>query len=153
MEVRRFAVDRMLGRLATWLRLLGQDAVFGSHLSGRALLRLARAGDRVVLTRDTRLVKEPDVQVVFIESDRFREQLQQVVRDCPLEPALFSRCARCNEPLVPLSPEAAAPLVPPYVARTAGRFVRCPRCRRVYWPGTHEERIRGELRALGIIGA
>ena len=39
--------------------------------------------------------------------------------------------------LEPLSPEQAAPLVPPYVARTQTDFRRCTRCRRVYWPGTH----------------
>jgi hypothetical protein len=53
--VHRFAVDKMLGRLATWLRIVGQDATYGAHLSGQTLVRHARAEGRTILTRNLRL--------------------------------------------------------------------------------------------------
>src|SRR5689334_24447053 len=56
----RFAVDRMLGRLARWLRVLGHDVAYGSHLGGRTLLDCARREGRLLLTRDTRLVRGHD---------------------------------------------------------------------------------------------
>ena len=55
MDAPRFAVDRMLGRLARWLRLLGFDASYRADLPGNRLLTLAAREDRIVLTRDTRL--------------------------------------------------------------------------------------------------
>ena len=47
-----FAADRMLGRLAKWLRILGYDVIYGQHLSGHGLIRAARADGRLILTRD-----------------------------------------------------------------------------------------------------
>lgn len=148
----RFAVDRMLGRLATWLRLLGYDATYGPHLTGAALLRHARTEARVVLTRNTRLTNRRAAQPLhLVSADRFREQLRDIVTTFGLDPRTrtLTRCCRCNLLLEAVAPAAVADRIPPYVLQTQSRFVRCPGCRRVYWPATHEQRIRAELRALG----
>jgi uncharacterized protein with PIN domain len=149
--VHRFAVDKMLGRLATWLRIIGQDATYGAHLSGRTLLRHARTEGRVILTRDRRLSRQrTDVPLLLIASDHFRQQVQQVITAFAIDPLehLFTRCARCNAPIVPVAKEDVASRVPPYVYATQTRFVRCPRCQRIYWPATHAERVRAEIDAL-----
>ena len=148
----RFAVDRMLGRLATWLRLLGYDATYGPHLTGPTLLRHARAEQRIVLTRNTRLAQQRATPPLhFVKADTFREQLRDIVTTFGLDPRarLLTRCCRCNHVLEPVLPAAVADRVPPYVRDTQDRFVRCSACRRVYWPATHDQRIRAELRALG----
>lgn len=153
MAAPRFAVDRMLGRLATWLRLLGYDAVFDSHLSGNALARVARAESRTILTRDRRLARRAEGALTFfIESDHFRAQLLQVIHAFGLDPysSLFTRCARCNIPVIPIERAELANRVPPYVLTTQKRFVTCPRCRRVYWPATHYEHVRQELKSMGF---
>ncbi len=149
----RFAVDKMLGRLARWLRVIGQDATYGPHLSGRTLTRHARTEGRTVLTRDHRLLREPQPPpLLFIESDHFRDQLRQVIEACGLDPfaGLFTRCVRCNEPVVAVHKGEVERHVPPYVFASQERFVRCPRCRRIYWPATHDVRVRAELRAMGF---
>lgn len=150
MAVRRFAVDVMLGRLAKWLRLLGQDVAYGSQVRGKSLVRVARLEQRAILTRERRLRADPKLPLLVIDSDRFREQLQQVVLAYGIDPFadLFTRCSRCNATLEPVSPREVQARVPLYVAETAIRFVRCPRCRHLYWPGTHHERMVGELRKL-----
>ena len=148
----RFAVDKMLGRLASWLRIIGQDATYGPHLSGRTLTRHARSEGRTVLTRDHRLLREAaPPPVMLIESDHFREQLRQVVESFGLDPfaRLFTRCIRCNEPVAPVHKADVEHRVPPYVFASQERFVCCPRCRRIYWPATHDARVRAELRAMG----
>jgi uncharacterized protein with PIN domain len=148
----RFAVDRMLGHLAKWLRLIGQDATYGPPLSGRALLRHARSERRTVLTRDRHAAQGPSgPPVVLIESDHFREQLRQVIHTFRIDPfaQIFTLCVRCNDPVVPTPRAEIEHLVPPYVFSTQERFVRCPRCQRVYWPATHAVRVRAELLALG----
>lgn len=153
MTTPRFAVDKMLGRLATWLRLIGCDATYGSHLSGQALVRHARAEGRIILTRDRRLLRVRQCPpLLYVESDHFREQLRQVVAAYQLTPAtgLFTRCIRCNVPLIAVAKEQVAAIVPPYVLATQTRFVHCPRCARIYWPATHLDHVRDELHALGF---
>lgn len=63
---------------------------------------------------------------------------------------LFARCLECNTPLVEAGPEAVARRAPPHVRRTRQRFRACPDCGRVYWEGSHTERMRRRVRrALG----
>ena len=147
----RFAVDKMLGRLATWLRLLGYDATYGSHLGGRSLVRHARAEGRTILTRDRRLLRDPQVPpALFVNSTHFREQLRQVIAAFKLDAAhkMFSRCALCNVPVAPVAKEQVASRVPPYVLETQAEFLRCPKCHRIYWSATHVDHMRAELQGL-----
>ena len=149
----KFAADRMLGRLATWLRLIGIDTAYGPQWTGPALARVARAEQRTILTRDRRLQRVTDPPaMLFIASDDFREQLRQVLSAYGIEPLarVLSRCARCNVEVRPVPKTAAlASRVPEYVFATQDRFVACPRCRRIYWPATHAARVRAELEQIG----
>lgn len=148
-----FLADAALGRLATWLRLLGYDTVYARGADERELLRRARLERRVLLTRNTRLLRRRALPAyVFITSDDFRAQLRQVIDACGLSTtgAFLARCSRCNEPLATVDRAEACASVPAYVCTTQHRFARCPRCRRVYWGATHVERMRAELRRLGL---
>lgn len=149
----KFAADRMLGRLAKWLRIIGQDVIYGRHLSGYGLIRAARAENRLILTRDRGLKKKQPPRFIFIESDRFPEQLRQVVRECGLAvgAALFTRCLNCNALLQARPKESVEALVPPYVYSTQGKFFSCPDCRRVYWPATHHQKMLDELKNIGVL--
>lgn len=151
--VGRFAVDRMLGRLARWLRVLGHDVAYGSHLGGRTLVACARREGRLLLTRDTRLLRDPQLPPhLFVESDDFREQLRQVAAAVALaEPAPFARCLDCNALLSDVPRDEARDRVPPYVFATTAQFLACPRCHRLYWPATHRDHMRRELAGLGLL--
>jgi uncharacterized protein with PIN domain len=148
----KFAADRMLGKLARWLRLMGQDVIYGPHLCGYGLIRAARREGRLILTRDSRLKQKQPPDFLFIESDHYREQLRQVVRACNLDPLAraFTRCAECNTMLEPRAKQSVEALVPPYVFSTQERFFACAQCHRFYWPGTHHDRMLEELRSLGL---
>ena len=101
------------------------------------------AEGRLILTRDAGLASRKGVDALMIDSQQVEEQLAQV-RDMVGPPGedAFSRCSVCNVPLDRLSAEAARGRVPPYVWRTQRRFMTCPSCHRVYWPGTHWQAIR-----------
>lgn len=149
----RFAVDKMLGRLARWLRIIGQDVVYGPEFYGLALVQVARRDGRVILTRDTRLVRRRDLPpYLFITSDHHREQFRMVVAACGLDPtpAFLTRCLDCNDVLCEVDPTSVRPSVPPYVWATQERFYRCPRCQRIFWPATHFARMRAEVAAMGL---
>ncbi len=149
-KVGRFAADRMLMRLARWLRLLGADVLTRPELSGAELLKLARCDGRILLTRDKRLRTAADV--IYVESDRFREQLREVLARAPFDARgkAFTRCSYCNLPLVEVSRDAVARRVPPFVYASQPRFAECEGCGRIYWAATHPERIFREIRALGL---
>ena len=147
----RFAVDAMLGRLAKWLRILGLDAVYDSALRGPRLLHCAAREGRILLTRDTSLIRRRDVPPhVFIEADDFRSQLRQVLTAFAIDPhaALFQRCARCNAVLQAIARATVRERVPPYVLATQTNFLHCPVCDHVYWAATHVDRIRKEIERL-----
>ena len=148
----KFAADRMLGRLVKWLRVIGQDVIYGQHLTGYGLIRAARAETRLILTRDRRLKQKQPPPFIFIESDHYREQLRQVIRDCGLKTgqSMFARCVVCNAVLQTRPKETVEKLVPPYVFSTQEKFSWCPKCQRVYWPATHHEKMLEELRTMGI---
>jgi uncharacterized protein with PIN domain len=146
----KFAVDRMLQRLARWLRLTGADVLCDPALSGAELLSRARAEGRVILTRDKRLRTAPDV--LYVEAQLFRDQLREVLQHYPFDPRrfAFTRCSRCNELLHAISAEAVARRVPPFVYAQQRQFSICGRCNRIYWDATHPERALRELEALGL---
>jgi uncharacterized protein with PIN domain len=148
----KFAADRMLGRLAKWLRIIGQDVIYGRHLTGYGLIRAARAENRLILTRDRRLKQKQPPPLLFIDSNHHREQLRQVIRDCGLEPGknLFARCSECNTLLQPRAKETVDRLVPPFVFATQEKFSWCPSCRRVYWAATHLQKMLEELKNIGV---
>ncbi len=151
-QVRRFAVDRMLGRLARWLRVLGHDVAYGPHLRGRTLATCARREHRLLLTRDTRLLRDPQLPPhLFVTSNDFRAQLRQVAGVLPIVSGVpFGRCLECNRVLEDVPRETVRERVPSYVWETTERFLSCGRCHRLYWPATHHDHMRRELAALGL---
>lgn len=148
----RFAADRMLGRLVKWLRIIGQDVIYGPHLTGYGLIRAARAENRLILTRDRGLKQKQPPPFLFIESNHYRDQLRQVVGQCALKLAddLFTRCIECNAVLQSRPKETLEKVVPPYVFSSQQKFFSCPTCRRIYWPATHHQKMLEELRDLGL---
>jgi len=150
----RLIADSMLGKLAKTLRMLGFDAAYDPFIEDRELVRRARAENRVVLTRDTQLLRRRDLpRFVFVESDHLREQLAQVARELELKlegGAAFTRCLVCNGELMPVAKESVRREVPPYVYQTQDAFVRCAECGRIYWRGTHVEGMERRLVELEI---
>ncbi len=152
----RFAVDVMLGRLARWLRIVGWDTLYDNHFEDEELVRVAVEEDRLLLTRDRKLIlrKPARDRSLLIESDTPWEQLLQVIGDLQLEvrgSRILSRCLVCNETLQNTRPADLLERVPPYVLSTRRTFRCCPSCKRVYWRGTHRQRVVAILQRLRIL--
>lgn len=146
----------MLGRLARWLRLLGYDTLYYPRIEDSLLLRIAREEDRILLTRDTRLVKVRGLNnyLLLSENDPF-EQLKKVISTFGISPFSkcdeasatlpVNRCSLCNSILEDVPKEEAKDRVPEYVYLTMESFKKCLKCDKYYWEGTHRERLRKKL--------
>jgi uncharacterized protein with PIN domain len=144
----------MLGKLARWLRILGYDTAYLPQLSPEGVMREGRRQRRLILTRDTRLLRRKDAPpFIFVQSDHFREQLHQVVDTLHLDPlpALFTRCVECNWMLEEVAKDEIRTRVPEYVWQTQNEFRRCPECHRLYWGATHRDHVLQELQRLGMV--
>jgi uncharacterized protein with PIN domain len=150
----RFLADANVGRVARWLRAYGYDAEYEPALEDRTVVARALAESRVLLTRDAdlmrrRVVASGELRAVLLESDRVADQLRQVVRELGLEgDRALSRCLECNVELEPRLKADVLRRLPPHVQATQTTFSECPRCGRVYWPGSHWQRMRERLAAL-----
>jgi len=148
----RFLADRMLGKLAMYLRMLGYDTAYQSGISSEEMSESVGLEGRIILTRDTRLARKiAGRELLFIEDDIPLNQLRQVAEHFQLKldrEQWFSLCLRCNERLVIVQAEDVAHLVPSYILAAQKEFSRCPRCERVYWKGTHRERMEERIRKM-----
>jgi len=147
-EVPKFAADRMLVRLARWLRLMGADVLCDQTLSGAEVLRLAREQGRPLLTRDKRLRTASDV--LYVESQLFRDQIREVMARYPFDPRrfAFTRCSSCNQLLKQVSRDTVGRRVPPFIYAAHEHFAICEHCNRVHWDASHVERATCEIEAL-----
>jgi len=141
----RFVVDMTLGKLARWLRILGFDTL---------LIREGTVGSipeqegRLFLSRNRVLLHRAGGQShLLLRSHRVTEQLRELFSALQITPNDLNdlngapRCSLCNMELVQMERCAVGILVPKYVASHAPRFGRCPHCTRIYWPGTHRQRM------------
>jgi len=141
----RFAVDTHLGRLATYLRMLGFDALFEIDCDDRKLSRISARETRVLLTRDRGLLKRGVVtHGYFVRATEPRQQLLEVLRRFNLfgAAAPFQRCLRCNVLLQSVSKETVRDRLPPRTAQCYHHFQICPGCDRLYWAGSHYEHMQ-----------
>lgn len=148
----KFLVDRMLGRLAKELRMLGYDTLYYQGSDLYQLFRLAREEERIILTRGSKLTpKRPEDQVVRIQEDHPWAQLKELIERGLIslhEKELFSRCLLCNSLLEEASRGEVEGFVPDFIYYQYENFFRCPQCQKVYWPGTHQERMNQRIKEL-----
>jgi uncharacterized protein with PIN domain len=147
----KFAVDKMLGRLAKWLRILGYDTLFDPYESSAVIAKQAQEEQRVFITRDLKLTKNFDALGFFlVQSENYREQLREVVGHFKLDTSsnLFTRCTICNKEILPVEKEAVMDRIPEKSALNFDKFYECPQCKRVYWRGTHTQNTEKRLKEI-----
>lgn len=141
----RFIADIHLGKLARRLRLLGFDCVYEPPWEDTVLAQRSADEKRVMLTRDRGLLKRSIVtHGIYLHSDSADEQVKEVVRRLDLAELArpLARCAHCNGILKKVPKETARGNVPSRTFHYVHDYLRCKKCGRFYWKGTHWKKIR-----------
>ena len=132
---------------------MGYDTLFFDGSDDSRMVATALAEGRVILTRDTQIMKRRVVtngrlKAILIQSDEPEQQMYQVINtlnlDCRFRP--FALCLECNQPLQEKSKQQVKDRVPPYVFQTQDQYMECPACHRIYWRGTHWQAMTQRLK-------
>jgi uncharacterized protein with PIN domain len=152
LRISRFIADAHLGKLATKLRMLGFDTLFSVELSDDEIINLASTQKRIILTRDREMLKSGQVDHgYYVRSVHPVMQLNEVIDKFDLTSQFrpFTRCLKCNGKLETVCKREAEYLVPEETASLFQSFFRCSGCGRIYWEGSHYERMKAEIKSLG----
>jgi len=152
----KFLTDRMLGTLTKYLRFMGYDTlsadivVPGNSREDTVLLKIAEGEGRILLTRDRELAERgEDIGAVHIKSDDIFSQLRQIIGEGLISGDLkvrMERCTICNSLLRPAHPEEIEGADYAPSGRGNLKFCWCPRCRRLYWSGTHLTNLEKKIK-------
>lgn len=151
LRVTRFILDAHLGKLAKYLRMLGFDTIYRNDLDDDEIIEIAVRESRIILTRDKLLLRSKRItHGYYVRTTDKHEQLREVVQKFDLYSQFrsFTRCMTCNAELVPKKKEEIKHLIPPETLQSFDKFYFCPSCRKVYWKGSHFERMENYIRDL-----
>ncbi len=140
----RFVLDTHLGKLASYLRMLGFDTLYKNFISDETLANISANEHRILLTRDRGLLKRSAVTHGYlVRADDPRKQAEEILQRFDLVSAIkpFRLCMCCNEPLEKVMLEDVKEKVPPRVREQVNEYRRCPGCSRIYWKGSHHKKM------------
>lgn len=149
LAVPRFLCDEMLKGLARWLRAAGYDTkICASGVPDQLVLQSAISENRLLITRDHKLMEFRDAEnrVIWLECNDTESCIAALTNKLPINWLLdpFSRCLQCNTPLAEAERKKIS-RVPEESRKLAHPLMYCPVCDKVYWEGSHVERMRRQL--------
>jgi uncharacterized protein with PIN domain/sulfur carrier protein ThiS len=149
LRVTRFIADAHLGGLAHLLRMTGFDTLYDNNYHDRQIELLAAQERRIVLTRDRELLKRRSItHGCYVRALKPPDQLCEIFDRLDLAHSIkpFTLCLNCNAPLRPIEKAAVLERLPPSVRERFDHFSTCDICQRVFWEGSHWERMRAMLK-------
>ncbi len=144
LPVLRFLVDANVSKLGRLLRMAGFDAASHSHWHDDDLASCAEAEQRLLLSKDRGLLMRKKVQFGrFVRAIDPLGQFHEIINLLDLHDQMqpLSRCLECNSPLEEISKAEIAHLLEPLTRKYYQEFSRCPSCAKIYWPGSHVEKM------------
>ncbi len=145
LRVIKFILDEHLGKLAKYLRLCGFDTLLSTGYHDNEIVRMSANEKRIILTRDKQLLKNRLItHGYWIRSVNINEQIVEVFRRFDLKNMVtpFSRCLECNTLLIEVSKDDIQERLLPGTRKYFQNFRKCPGCDRIYWEGSHYERMK-----------
>jgi uncharacterized protein with PIN domain len=157
-DPRGFICDEMLKKLARWLRIAGYDVLSPTLMNDDELVEMSISEKRILLTRDKDLSNRKDVESCRMISDELDGQIEEFIGRFPPEtyPRADTRCALCNGGLMVVSKgdvdnnKELQDRIPLNVQTYCSEYYKCISCGKVYWRGSHWDRIEERLDRFSI---
>jgi len=140
----KFVADVHLGKLVKYLRLFGFDTLYDNGFDPHSLVDISARQGRVLVTRSRDLLKHKVIaRGILVRETDPKMQLKSIFErlDLHAEARPFSRCLCCNGLVEPIPKQGVAQSLPSRVMAKHQTFASCSYCHRVYWEGTHFERM------------
>lgn len=147
----RFLVDVNLGKLARYLRMAGFDAAYDNKASDPQLIEQMQMENRVLLTRDKKLLMHSVIkQGYLVRNTNPDDQLEEVFERYNLyrKTDPYTRCILCNTELKSVSKKTVMDDLEPLTKKYFNRFSQCPQCEKIYWRGSHRNRLNSKVKNL-----
>ena len=141
----RFILDAHLGKLARHLRLFGFDTFYKKDYSDRDIVGVVRDKRRIVLTRDIGLLKNKAIRHGYwIRTTDPEKQIREVVRRFDLGKKIrpFKICLECNGRIIRVKKSKVIRRLPPLTKDFFQKFHLCVQCKRIYWQGSHYDKLK-----------
>ncbi len=156
----KFLTDAMYGRLTRFLRIFGYDTVYADDLEGvfgivpvpdEKLAEYAIENNRIIITRDYAFYKKNRDRSIFLEGEGVYNYLDQLKKKLQLNfnfDMQKARCSMCNSELEKVNDKnLIINEVKPETFKYFEEFYQCTKCKKVYWKGTHIEKIMERLKS------
>jgi hypothetical protein len=150
-EPRRFVADAHLGGLARLLRMAGFDTLYDNRFRDDRIEEISLQENRIALSRDRELLKRRDIlRGCYVHALKAPEQFREICGRLNLARSArpFSLCLHCNAPLRNIGKQEVLDRIPPSVRQSQEEFSTCDVCHRIYWKGSHWERMQRLMQAV-----
>ncbi len=151
----KFILDVHLGTLARYLRMCGFDSLYRNDYNDEEIVKTSLLEKRTILTRDTGILKRSEVtHGCYVRSSDPRKQIIEIVERSQLRDSVreFSRCLECNSVLEKVPKEEILTRIPPKVKNNFDEFFFCRRCEKVYWKGSHYQKMKKIIEEISTAG-
>ena len=147
----KFVADVHLGKLARYLRMLGFDVLYSNSYNDNEIVRVSRIEKRTILTKDKNILKRSEVtHGYFVRNDDIVNQTKEIIKRFDLNKDIneFTRCLECNNLLRPVIKEDIIEKIPMKVAKWHKTFFICSNCNKIYWQGTHHQKMNTFIQSV-----
>ena len=130
---------------------MGLDVLYKNNFDDDEIVLVSINERRTILTKDRGILKRNEVtHGYWVRSKRIEEQTREVLNRFDLQREIkeFSRCIECNEILKPIKKELVINQLPPKVVQSQNEFSQCPSCKKIFWKGTHYQRMLSFIQSL-----
>lgn len=140
----KFIVDVQLGNLSKYMRMLGFDTVYKTGCNENEIINISLKEKRTILTKNRELLKRNEVtHGYWVRNKELKQQIGEIINRFDLRNEIkeFTRCMECNNLLEKVEKEKVINRLLEKVKQYQQEFYYCQKCDKIYWKGSHYERM------------
>ncbi len=147
----RFILDVHLGKLASFLRMLGFDTLYSHTFEDAEIADISELENRIVLTRDKGVLMRKKISYgYYVRETNPKKQLIEVLKRFYLFEKItpFQRCLNCNGELEKIDKQLILDKIPEATRKYINNFHRCLNCNQIYWSGSHLQNMQNFINQI-----